>query len=312
MALQVQDVEAVDRPEFGFLDGVQPPLAAPQRVDVVAVGAGRGDVDADEFVPERPVGVQVRAAVGHLVVQVVRAAHRGRATAAGTAAARGSAARGAAVATARRAAARRTAAEVVAAAVVVTAAAVAPAPASAAFATAAEQGQFAAEALQDHLGGVLLLAALVGPFAGLQLALDIDRAALAQILLGDPGQVLVEDHHPVPLGAFALLAAAAVLPALGGGEREVHDLGAVLGASHLRVAAEVADQDDLVDAARHRLALACPSNAIAAPADAGRRSRRRTFPHRPAGSKPVASPRNLETDNGVTVGPGRCGSASNR
>src|SRR3546814_7356117 len=86
----------------------------------------------------------------------------------------------------------------------------------------------------DLLGGVALLAALVGPLAGLQLPLDVHRAALAQVLLGDARQVLVEDHQPVPLGALALLAAALVPPALRGGQREVHDLGAVLGRSEER------------------------------------------------------------------------------
>src|SRR5688572_13342852 len=41
-------------------------------------------------------------------------------------------------------------------------------------AAAVEDRQFAAEALQHHLGRVFLLARLVGPFARLQLALDVD------------------------------------------------------------------------------------------------------------------------------------------
>src|SRR5438270_10642975 len=46
---------------------------------------------------------------------------------------------------------------------------------TAAFTAAAIQhGQFAAEILQHHFGGVFLLAVLVRPFAGLELALDID------------------------------------------------------------------------------------------------------------------------------------------
>src|SRR3546814_20871933 len=68
------------------------------------------------------------------------------------------------------------AAAIVAAAFVVTASALA---------AAAEQGELAAETLQHDLGGVALLAALVGPLAGLQLPLDVHRAALAQVLLGD-------------------------------------------------------------------------------------------------------------------------------
>src|SRR5690606_20999977 len=124
-------------------------------------------------------------------------------------------------------------------------------------------------------------------------------AALAQILLGDPRQVLVEDHHPVPLGALAPLAAGLVAPGLGRGQGEVHDLGAVLGAAHLRVPPEIAHQDDLVDAARHRLALICRRSCRSplrcrgtalpgcrAVPFAGSEARRRNIPHRPPASKP--------------------------
>src|SRR3569833_2257533 len=46
---------------------------------------------------------------------------------------------------------------------------------TAAFAALAVQhGEFAAEILQHHLGGVFLGPVLVGPFAGLQATLDID------------------------------------------------------------------------------------------------------------------------------------------
>src|SRR4051794_41966038 len=95
------------------------------------------------------------------------------------------------------------------------------------------------------------LAALVGPLAGLQRALEVDRAALAQVALGDLGQVLVEDHHPMPLGPLAWLARLAVLPALAGRDREVHDLLVILGVTHLGVAAGVTYQEKLVDAAGH-------------------------------------------------------------
>src|SRR6516162_5459005 len=49
-----------------------------------------------------------------------------------------------------------------------------------------EHGKLGVEVLQHHLGGVLVLARLVLPFARLQLALEIDLRALLQILLGDP------------------------------------------------------------------------------------------------------------------------------
>src|ERR1700754_4649768 len=79
-----------------------------------------------------------------------------------------------------------------------------------------QHGQFAAEILQHHLGGVFLLPVLVRPFAGLELALDIDLGALAQIFLRHVRQVLVEDHHPVPFGLLLALAAGLVAPGLRG------------------------------------------------------------------------------------------------
>jgi len=119
---------------------------------------------------------------------------------------------------------------------------------------AVEHGELAAEAAEDDLGRVFLLARLVGPFAGLQLALDVDLRALPQILLGHLGQPLVEDDDAVPFGALAPLAGVAVLPVLGGRDRKMNDLGAVLGAAGFRVATEIPDQDHLVDAACHATA----------------------------------------------------------
>src|SRR5882724_4327612 len=114
-----------------------------------------------------------------------------------------------------------------------------------------EHGEFAAEALQHDLGGVFLLAGLVGPFARLQLALDIDLGALVQVLLRHVHDALVEDDDPMPLGLLAALAGILVAPAFGGGEGEVGHARAVLRAADLGIAAEVADQNDLVDAACH-------------------------------------------------------------
>src|SRR5262249_43266517 len=98
----------------------------------------------------------------------------------------------------------------------------------AAGAAGVEHGEFAAEALQHDLGRVFLLAGLVGPFARLQLALDIDLGALVQILLGNVHDALVEDDHSVPLGLLAALAGVLVAPVLGGRERKVGDARAVL------------------------------------------------------------------------------------
>src|SRR4051794_37102619 len=123
----------------------------------------------------------------------------------------------------------------------------------AALARAAQERELAAEAGQHHLRGGALLPGLVGPLAGLELALDVDRAALAQVARGDVRQVLVEDHHAVPLGPLARVARLAVLPALRGGDPQVDDLLVALAVAHLGVPPEIAHQDHLVHAAGHRL-----------------------------------------------------------
>ena len=48
-----------------------------------------------------------------------------------------------------------------------------------------EHGQLAAEVLQHDFGRIFLDPVLVGPFAGLQRALNVNLGALAQVLLGD-------------------------------------------------------------------------------------------------------------------------------
>src|SRR5687768_3656064 len=79
-----------------------------------------------------------------------------------------------ALAAAEAAAAAATAAGVAAAVVVA-------AGRGAAAVAAAEHGQFTAELLQDDLGRVLLDALGVGPFAGLQGALDVNAGALLKV-----------------------------------------------------------------------------------------------------------------------------------
>src|ERR1700757_2186052 len=77
-------------------------------------------------------------------------------------------------------------------------------PASAA-ATAVKHGEVGAEALQNHLCGILLDAALVGPFAGLERAFDVNLRAFLQVLLGNLGEPLIENHDAVPFGLFLAL-----------------------------------------------------------------------------------------------------------
>src|SRR5690606_28019855 len=145
------------------------------------------------------------------------------------------------------AAARRTAA-----AAAVTAAAIAVVTAAAARAAAAVQHvQFAAKGAQRDFGRVAVIAALVLPFAGLQLAFDIDLGAFFQVLLGHADQRFGIDRDRMPLGAFLALAGIAVLPGFRGGDAQVGDLAAAGKGADFGVLAQVADQDHLVHAACH-------------------------------------------------------------
>jgi len=114
-----------------------------------------------------------------------------------------------------------------------------------------EHGEIAAEALQHHFGAVALLAGIVGPFARLERALDIDLRALLQILLDDLDELLVEDHDAVPLGALLALTAPFVAPALRGGDGQIRDAHAVLSGADLRIPAEIADENYFIDASGH-------------------------------------------------------------
>src|SRR5690606_12895747 len=102
---------------------------------------------------------------------------------------------------------------------------------------AVQKGQFALEPGQDNLGGVFLDAVLVSPFSGLQLAFDIDLRAFPKVLVGNLGEVLVEDHHPVPFGALPTLAGLAVTPCLRGGNAQIDDHAAVLSMARFRATA---------------------------------------------------------------------------
>src|SRR6185312_9581107 len=120
---------------------------------------------------------------------------------------------------------------------------------------AATRAAFATAGTTEHLhvAGVLLHAALVGVLLGAQRAFDVDLPALLQVFTGDLRQ-FAEHLHAVPLGAFLALAALLVGPAFGSGHAQRGDRGAAAGVTHLRIVAEVADQNDLVDAACHGFA----------------------------------------------------------
>src|SRR5579883_3117875 len=102
-------------------------------------------------------------------------------------------------------------------------------PRAGAAAGAVEHRQLAAEAAEDDLGRIALLTRIVGPFAGLQGALEIDLGALLQIFLGDLGEPFVENDDAMPFGALLALARHLVAPAFRGGDRQRGDAHSVLG-----------------------------------------------------------------------------------
>src|SRR6185369_16642974 len=123
---------------------------------------------------------------------------------------------------------------------------------AAATAAALEHGQGRVKTLQHDFGRVFLDAALVGPFARLQRAFDVNLGALLQILLDNLAQRFGEDHDPVPLGLFLALTGALVAPGFRRGDAQISDRPPVLCPPDFRILAEVADQNHLVHASRHR------------------------------------------------------------
>jgi hypothetical protein len=112
----------------------------------------------------------------------------------------------------------------------------------------------------DDLGRVAILPVLVLPLARAQPAFDVDRPALLEVLAGNLRQA-PEERDAMPLGRFLHLAAGLVLPPVGRRNGDVGDRRAVRGVTRLRVAAQVADQDDFIHGChvfsssdRHRLA----------------------------------------------------------
>src|SRR5437660_6996891 len=144
----------------------------------------------------------------------------------------------------------------------------------------------AAHRIRDHLGGVLLGAFLVGPLPRLQPALDIDLPALGQVLAAQLCG-LAPDHDAVPLGAFLLLALL-VGPVLVGGDGEVGYRLSAGRVSDFGILAQIAYQDDLVDAAaRHDCLWGKRSRNRSTGV---RQSKRRFSAPRPRGGFPPAAP----------------------
>ena len=105
--------------------------------------------------------------------------------------------------------------------------------------------------VSHDLGRPAIVAIPVLPFAGTQLALDIDLRSLAQVFRGDLGQA-VEHCHLVPLGALLLLAGLLVFPLLAGRDAQIGDRAAARHVARVRILAEIADQYDFVDSAGHQ------------------------------------------------------------
>ena len=118
------------------------------------------------------------------------------------------------------------------------------------------------------LRGVAVLAFLVLPLARAQLAFDVNLRALAQVFGGDLGQA-AEHRDLVPLRAVLLLAGLLVFPRLRGRESQVRDGTAARHVARLGVFAEIADENDLVDASCHASSCFCgPLGALATDAAA--------------------------------------------
>src|SRR4030095_12285098 len=95
------------------------------------------------------------------------------------------------------------------------------------------------------------LSLLILPLPRTNAAFHEHLPALGEVLADDL-RLLAPHHHAMPLGGFLLLTAL-VGPAFGGGDAEIGDCLLPGGVAQLGVRAEVADEDDLVDAAHVRL-----------------------------------------------------------
>src|ERR1700722_12917068 len=104
--------------------------------------------------------------------------------------------------------------------------------------------------VDEDLGLVLLLAAgLVVPRAGLDLAFDQDLRSLFDVVADDLGGALEADDI-VPLGLVCPVALGIFLP-IGGGQGEAGDGHAAGGGTDLGVFADVAEEENFVDAFCH-------------------------------------------------------------
>src|SRR6185503_3707149 len=132
---------------------------------------------------------------------------------------------------------------------------------TASFTAAAAAAAEELDIVGDHLGRVALVAFLVLPRPRAQPALHVHLAALAEVLAAHL-RLLSPHHHAVPLGSFLPLALL-VGPGLVGREPELAHAGPVGCVAHLRVVAEIPDENDLVDAASHDRVLLVDRGTLA-------------------------------------------------
>src|SRR5690606_27993526 len=92
---------------------------------------------------------------------------------------------------------------------------------------------------------VALLAVLALPFAGLQAAFHVHRAAFFQVFTGNFLQAVVE-HHTVPFRFFTALSGIPVFPVGGGGGGHVAGGLAIRAVANLRVTPQITHQNDFV------------------------------------------------------------------
>src|SRR5690606_13057565 len=90
-------------------------------------------------------------------------------------------------------------------------------------------------------------AILISPLAGLQLALDVNRRPLPQILRRDLGEP-TEERHAVPLRPLLPVACLLVLPCLARRDANVGNRAAVRHGAGFGICAEMADYCHFVDA----------------------------------------------------------------
>src|SRR5690606_34516469 len=139
--------------------------------------------------------------------------------------------------------------------------------------------------VRDDLGRIAVVPVTILPFSRTQTAFDIDLRAFPQVFGRDFRQS-AEHRDVVPFGPLLLLAGFLVSPRLAGRQAQVRDGAAARHVARLGIGAEVADQDDFIDASRHRSScVAVKRTGLGAP-----RARRAATPGQGARSAALYMP----------------------